>query len=292
MAFLATVEHGSFTKGAEALNCSKSYLSKQVSQLEKALGVQLLFRTTRRVTLTEAGQTYLNYCRKLKQTLEEAERTVSCLRQEISGLVRLTVPTTFGSIYMADLLLAFRERYPAVEIDLDLSREQRDLIAGGFDVAIRSSSTLDERLIAKPLGTRNDWLVASPATVQRWGAPAAPQDLTDKPCIANHHATGDIKWLFEGESGQHEVMVKSWLNINDYPLILRVVLADGGFAKLPRYLVEPDVVSGKLLRVLNNYELPQYPLFLVFPQRLPQPPKVRALIDFIDTWFNPPPSQL
>lgn len=286
MAFLAAVEHGSFTQGAEAIGCSKSYLSKQVSQLEQALGVQLLYRTTRRISLTEAGHTYLAYCRQLQDTLKEAERTVSGLRQEISGKLKITAPNTFAHTFMAELLLAFRQRYPAIEIEFDVSRRQRDLLAEGFDAAIRSGQIEDERLIAKPIGVQENWLVAAPALLAQWGTPTAPQQLAGKPCLVNSYSKGEAQWLFLHEQHNEAVAIKPWLVINDYPLMRRVALAGGGFTKLPRYLVEPDVQAGTLTRVLPGYQLPHYPLFLVFPQRRPQPPKVRALVDFIDAWFN------
>lgn len=286
MAFLTAVEQGSFTKAAETLGCSKSYLSKQVSQLEKALGIQLLYRTTRRISLTEAGRTYLDYCKQLKETLSEAERMVSGLRQEVSGKLRITAPNTFAHTYMAEMLMAFRQRYPALDIEFDVSRRQHDLIAEGFDAAIRQGQIQDERLIAKPIGVQEDWLVAAPTLLQQIGMPATPADLAHKPCIVNSHYKGETQWLFLQGEQRATVDIAPWLSINDYPLIRRMTLAGGGFAKLPRYLVEPDVRTGVLVRALPAYQLPHSPLFLVFPQRKPQPAKVRALIDFIEAWFK------
>ena len=287
MAFLTTVELGSFTKAAEALGCSKSYLSKQVSQLEHALGVQLLYRTTRRLSLTEAGRTYLDYCRQLKDTLGEAERMVSGLRQEVSGRLKITAPNTFANTFMAELLLAFHQRYPAVEIEFDLSRRTHDLIAEGFDAAIRQGRIQDDRLVAKPIGVQEDWLVAAPALLAQCGEPTHPHDLAGKPCIINSHFKGETLWLFLQDERRETVNITPWLCINDYPLIRRSALAGSGFAKLPRYLIEADVQAGSLIRVLDGFQLPHSPLFLVFPQRQPQPAKVRALIDFVENWFKP-----
>jgi DNA-binding transcriptional LysR family regulator len=287
MAFLTAVEKGSFTKAADTLGCSKSYLSKQVSQLEKALGVQLLYRTTRRIALTEAGSTYLEYCKQLKRTLQEAERTVSGLRHEIAGRLRISAPNTFAHTNMADMLMAFRQRYPAVDIELDLNRRAHDLIIEGYDAAIRTGHIQDDRLLAKPLGVQEDWLVASPGLLQRLGMPAVPHDLLDKPCLINSQFMGENKWLFLHGEERETVEIAPWLAINDYQLIRCVALANGGFARLPRYLVEPDVRTAMLVRVLAEYQLPHTPLFLVFPQRQPQPPQVRVLIDFVDAWFNP-----
>ncbi|RXZ42147.1 LysR family transcriptional regulator [Crenobacter cavernae] len=293
MGFLAVAEASSFTAAAERLACSKAVLSKQVGQLEAALGVQLLFRTTRRLTLTEAGRTYLAYCRELRATFDEAGRTVSGLSETVSGLVRMTAPPTFGSTFMAELLLAFRERYPAVDVELELSREPRDLIADGFDLAIRQGRTLDERLIAKPIGVQEDWLVASPDCLAHHGMPCVPGDLAGRPCLVNSHFKDDASWLFlAGDASGGEgarVPVSAAFSVNDYPMIRRLALAGGGYARLPRFLVEADVAAGSLVHVLPGYLLAHLPLFLVFPVRRPQPPKVRALIDFVDDWFRARP---
>lgn len=291
MSFLAVVEAGGVTRAAERLGTSKAHVSKQLRRLEQALGAQLLYRTTRRISPTEAGQAYLGYCRQLRDTLDEAERAVSQLRQEVRGRVRLTVPTTFGVTYMAELVLAFRERYPEVEVDLDLSREQRDLIADGFDLAIRSTRTPDDRLVAKPLFVAQDWVVASPQALARFGRPETPQDLADKPCVVNTHFKDDDRWLFLHGDASEVVSVRHWLRVNDYTLSRRLALAGAGFVRLPRFAVEADVAAGLLVRVLTGFQQPHSPFYLIFPQRQPQPAKVRALIDFVETWFRTRPAE-
>ncbi len=291
MSFLAVAEAGSITKAADRLGTSKAHVSKQLSKLEQALGVQLLFRTTRRLSLTEAGTTYLAYCRQLRDTLDEAEHAVSDFRQEVRGRVRITVPTTFGVTYMSELVLAFRQRYPEVEVDLDLSREQRDLIADGFDAAIRSTRTPDDRLVAKPLFAAADWVVASPQALAQFGEPLAPQDLSGKPCIVNTHFKDDGKWLFMRGEATEVVPVGHWLRTNDYTLSRRLALDGAGFVRLPRFAVEEDVRAGRLVRVLADYAQPHTPFYLIFPQRRPQPAKVRALLDFIEQWFRNKPAE-
>ncbi|MDK2123979.1 LysR family transcriptional regulator [Parachitinimonas caeni] len=285
MAYLCVAEAGGFTRAAEQLGCSKAHVSKQVAQLESALGVQLLYRTTRRLTVTEAGQIYLGYCQQLRETLEAAGRAVTNVRQEVSGLLRITAPTTFGEVFLADFLLAFKQRYPAIKVDVDLSLNFRDLEADGFDLGIRSSPGQSDRLIAKPVGVRRDWLVASPALIAQVGAPTRPEQLATLPCIVNGHFRDAERWLFFLADASTSVEVCSWLKINDYQLIQKLCLQGAGFACLPRYRVEPDVQAGRLQRVMPDYDLPYFPIYLVYPYRQPQPAKVRALIDFASEWF-------
>ncbi|WP_374349525.1 LysR family transcriptional regulator [Chitinimonas sp.] len=288
MAFLAVVDAGSFSRGAEHAGCSKAYISKQVAQLEAALQVQLLFRTTRRLALTEAGRSYLEHCRALRSIMVQAEETVAGLRDEVAGLIRLTAPTTFGEAFLGDMLQGFSQRYPKVEIDIDLSLAMRDLMAEGFDVALRSSAALDERLVARPVGVRRDWLMASPAAIAQYGLPQTPQELAGLPCLLNSHLPGNERWLLMREQQVCEVPVRRRFSANSYPMLRRLALAGAGFACLPRHLVEADMASGRLQRVLPDYELPSFPIYLVYPYRQTQPRKLRALIDHIHDWFAAP----
>jgi DNA-binding transcriptional LysR family regulator len=286
MAFLAVAECGSFTRAAERMGCSKAYVSKQVAALERALGAKLLHRTTRRLQPTETGAMYLEYCLRLRETLGEAERAVSNLRTEVRGKVRMSVPTTFGMEFMAELLLALRQAYPALEVELDLSTQQRDLVAEGIDLAVRFTRSLDSRLIAKPLAVLHDWVLGSPAALRRHGTPQHPRDLAQLPCLSNSHFKGDEQWLFMRDGEQAVVDVRHWLRVNNYPLMKRLTLLGDGFAKLPAFLVQREVAAGELVRVLPDHELPSTPVYLVFPDQRPLPRKVRAAVDFVAEWFR------
>jgi DNA-binding transcriptional LysR family regulator len=285
MTFLAIVEFGSFTKAAEHLGCSKGYVSKQISSLEKALAARLLHRTTRQVRPTETGRVYLDYCRRLRDTLSEAERTVSNLRSEVSGRIKISVPTTFGVEYMCDFIASLHTKYPAIEVDLDLSTEKRDLVANRYDLALRFGRSVDPRLIAKPLGVVEDWIVRSPAVAHWQGPITHPADLASKPCLCNSHFEDDVQWMFLQDGRVEVVPVQHWLRMNNYPLMRRAVLAGLGIAKLPSYLVERDVEAGRIERVLSDFKLPHMPVYLVFPDQRPLPKKVRVVIDHINDWF-------
>ena len=286
MAFLAVAEHGSFTKAADTLNCSKAYISKQVGFLEQALSVRLLHRTTRSVMPTEVGLVYLDYCRSLRDTLSEAERSVSSLRDEAKGRIRMSVPMTFGIQVTSELLSALHAAHPALTLDLDLSADPRDLVAGRYDLALRFSPNIDPRLIAKPLGHFDDWVVASPELVARHGMPGEPAELADKPCLSNPHFVDHQRWVFTRRGVQQAVTVHHWLRMNSFLAMRRAALEGLGYARLPVYAVEEDVRDGRLVRVLAEHALPSTPVYLVFPDLRPLPRKVRVAIDHVCDWIE------
>lgn len=286
MTFLAVVEHGGFSAAAEHTGQSKAYISKQVSQLERDLGVALLYRTTRRIALTETGRLYLTYCLQLRDTLAQASRAIDSLRSEVSGHIKLSAPVSLGVSFVGDLLLAFRRRYPLISVELDLSQQQRDLIADGFDLALRAGNIIDEQLVALPVGVIQDWVVASPDLLARTGSPQAPAELVSLPCLINSHYANGNQWLFEREAQKQSITLPADLSINHYAALHHLCLKGAGFAKLPSYLVVDDVRQGHLIRVLSGYNSPQTALYLVTAPIRPQPAKVRALIDFIRDWFT------
>lgn len=285
MSFLAIVECGSFTRAADTLGYSKANVSKQIAQLEQALGTQLLHRTTRTLTLTESGAVYLEYCKRLRDTLNDAERTVQSMRTEARGRVRITAPTTFGVAFLAQALGALHGKHPEIEVDLDLSTEPRELVGAGYDLALRFSRSPDPRLIAKPLWVSHDWVVVAPELLSRSAHPSRPLDLEACPCLCNTHFSDEDLWLFTRESEIEVVRVKHWLRMNNYPLMRNAALAGMGFAKLPAYLVADDVAAGRLLRLFDDYALQPTPLYLVFTDQRPLPYKVRVTVDHLAAWF-------
>ncbi|GAA5785303.1 LysR family transcriptional regulator [Chitiniphilus shinanonensis] len=289
--FATVVAQGSFTRAAEALGCTKAAASKRVSQLEAALGTQLLYRTTRRLALTEAGRVYLAHCGDWPERVAAAQRAVAEVGGKVAGTVRLSVPTSFGGVFMARALLAFRECHPEVAVELDLSAIPRDLEAEGYDLAIRLNLAPPERQVSRPLAVVRDWVVASPAAVARHGLPPQPSALADWPCLVNHHFREPAHWAFERDGALLTVTVDGPWRANDFSLLRNLALADAGAARVPSYLVAADVAAGALVRLLPEFELPALPMYFVYPRRLPQPAKVRALIDFLADWFAQPAQQ-
>ncbi len=288
LVFAAVAEEGSFTRAAARLGCSKAHISTQLSALETALGVQLLHRTTRRLSLTDAGRLYLDYAQQLRGTLDDAERAVSATRSEVTGRLRITGPTSLGEMVLPELVLAFRRAWPAVEVDLDLSVQRRDLAAEGFDVAFRSARALEDHLVARPLGVLRELALASPDLLRGRSPVESPGDLAKLPCIVNSHFGDDQHWLFVRDTEAVSVTVDAALRVNAYPAIRRFALLGAGAVRLPRYLVEEDLAAGRLQQLCPSWQLPAVPLYALYPGHRHVPLRTRVFIDFVAAWFDDP----
>ena len=286
--FAEVVGAGSFTHAAQRLRLSKAQVSKRVAELEAALGLRLLHRTTRRLALTDAGRLYLDYARALGDTLDEAERAVSTLRSEVTGRLRLTAPMAFGDAVLVDAMLEFQRAHPGVEVELDLSIQRRDLIADGYDLALRQARSLEPSLIARPLGVLRDLPVASPAVVATHGPIDTPEALSRAPCVINSHFPDDRHWLLERDGETASVTVQGPFHTNHFAGIKRAALAGAGVARLPYYLVARELDDGALVRVCDGWSLVSTPLYLVYPDRRHLPLRVRAFIDFLLQWMAEP----
>lgn len=287
---LAVAEAGGFTAAAARLGVSKAFVSKQVAALQEALGVRLLQRTTRRVAPTDAGRLYLEYARQARDLLADGERAVSAVRTEVDGMLRVTGPTSFGDGFMVDLLAAFRELHPQVRFDIDLSIGTRDLIADGYDFALRLSRTLDPSLIARPLGAMRERIVASPKLVAR-SAPDGirdPAQLAELEALRNNHFRDESQWVLERDGERVQVPVHGTLAINSYIGMRRAALHGLGIARLPYYLVADQLASGHLVELLPHWRLPSTPLSLVYPSRKHLPLRARVFRDFVVAWFSHP----
>lgn len=283
LALMTVVEQGGFTRAADKLRMSKAQVSKLVSALEAGLGVKLLHRTTRRVALTEAGQRYLEHARQARQSLDDGELAVSALRTEVDGLIRLTAPTSLGDAFLIDLIADFRAQFPAVRFDLDLSIQTRDLIGEGYDFAIRMARTLDPNLIARPLGTMHELIVASPAYQARH-APAGvtlPEQLSGLQALRNNNFRDEGRWLLSRNGETIAVPIQGELAINHFIGIRRAVLREQGIARLPSYLVQEELHRGGLVQLLPEWSLPTTPVALVYPGREYLPLRARVFRDYV-----------
>ena len=185
-------------------------------------------------------------------------------------------------------LIAFRKKYPDVRIQLDLSIVRRDLVEDGYDFAIRSSRTLEDHLIARPLGVTRDWIVAAPELFGRRALPAAPGELAQWPVINNAHFCDDPLWTLSRDGVAETITLSSGLAVNHFGAIRRAVLRGAGIARLPCYLVRDDIQEGRLLRLLPDWELPTTPLHLVYPSRRHMPQRNRVFMEFLLEWFAAP----
>lgn len=285
-AFALLLEAGSFTAAAERLGCSKGQLSKRISGLERRLGSQLLHRTTRRLHLTAAGAALLPEAQALQVQAQRALQVVRGLQEEVSGTVRLSVPVSLGETFFDGLLLEFANRYPEVRVELDLANHYRDLVAEGFDLAIRSGQQLDERLVARPLFALQEITCAAPAYLLRQGTPRLPAELSGHQCLLNTHYSGFEEWLYHQEHRLERVRVAGQLATNHYSLLKKAALAGAGVARLPSYMVQEELADGRLVWLLRDYETRHTPVFLVYPWQGNLARRTQALADYLLGWFE------
>jgi DNA-binding transcriptional LysR family regulator len=285
--FVRVVETGSFTRAATALDLSKAAVSKSISRLEKRLGARLLHRTTRKLTLTEAGDTFYKRGGAALAELDSAQQEISQLSQTPRGLLRVTAPTYFGTVKLAPLLRDFQKRYPEVSLDLNLDDRRVDLVQERFDVAVRMSTLTDSSLVSRRLAPCPIHMIASPAYLKRHGTPRTPAELRQHECLLYSVSPSPNDWRLRAPNGRWvtaEVTGRIRCN-NDF--VLKQAAMDGlGIAFFPSFLVEREIAEGRLVRVLEDYEGPAYFIQAVYASRHQLPSKVRAFVDFLAGHFG------
>lgn len=284
--FIAVVEHGSFTAAAVALSTTPSVLSRAVSRLETRLGRQLLQRTTRRVGLTEAGRVYLEQARSAFSLLDEAERDGQGQEGDLTGRVRMSVPTTYGHYRLPPLLAQFSQHYPRVQVDLNITNRNVDLIAEGFDLAIRLGQMPDSSLVARKLEDAALLLVASPAYLHRMGTPQTLDDLHRHMCLPFIlPRTGRIApWVFREDERDVDWLPASPIETSDDVLGV-VSLAEHGMGICQSYefIVRDRIQRGQLVEVLPHLRGRSRPFSVIFAPHRRQSAATRAMIDLLTT---------
>ncbi len=289
-AFAAVVEAGSFTGAAGAKGLSKAALSRHVAELEDRLGVRLLNRTTRRLSLTEAGRAFYEGCQRMLAEAEAAEVQVTALAARPRGVLRLSAPVSFAYWHLNPLLGAFLEACPELELDLVLGDRVVDLVEEGFDAAIRIGQLADSSLIARRLCSLQSYLVASPDYLNRAGFPDSPRALRAHNCLLYSYHRDGRSWRFEGQDGKLDVEVKGRVLANNGDVLLSLALAGQGIALLPSFFAAKALREGRLLRLLPDWHSSKHnSISVVYPARRNAPPKLRALLDFLVQSFSNPP---
>ncbi|WP_057092264.1 LysR family transcriptional regulator [Comamonas thiooxydans] len=279
--FLAVVELGSYTKAADYLNISKAMASLHVKALEEALSITLLVRSTRSVALTESGQQFYDEFKQIFGHIEAAFDNAQHGSRRLRGLLRISTTAEFGERYVLPLIPQFVQRYPGIAISHDANSSLSDLVAEKLDLVVRLGSLADSSLKSRKLADYEIWLVASPR-LTGLQAVQQPQDLADLPWIANSNLDSPTHWVLESAQGlQTEVQGRTAHQSNSSSAIRALALAGLGVAVLPDWLVQDDVRSGQLQRVLPEYTLPNQPIHLVFPGSRHLPRKTRVFIDFL-----------
>ena len=281
--FCAIVEAQGFSAAAERLDSTHSSMSRQLKRLEAELGVQLLNRTTRRFSLTAAGQRYYASCVDILARVEAASQAMAHEHQRVAGTLRVSVPLAIGTLELADWLPAFQQRYPDIQIDLSCSDEMVDLVADGFDVALRISQPLgDSSLVAKTLVESNIVLVASPAYLARHGLPSAPQDLAKHELIAFSGSRTAAAW--EVQTAQGDVVpvpLQGRLTTDAITAAYSATLSGVGIAAFTWNTVRPALARGHLVHVLPGCTLGKRLYYALYPHARHVAPKVRAFVDYM-----------
>ena len=287
-AFAAVVDAGSFVKAADTLAMSKAAISRHVGDLESRLGVRLLHRTTRRLSLTDEGQAFHARCRELLSEVEEAESEVTSRSAAASGLVRVNAPVTFGIKHLAPLWGEFMAMNPRVTLEVTLVDRIVDIVEEGYDLAIRIASLSSSTLISRRLSTARLVLCASPRYLEQHGMPRQPEDLTRHNVIAySYLATGD-EWHFEGPQGKTSVRTRPRLHTNSGETCRAAALAHQGVVLQPTFLVAEDLLAGRLVELMPEFRAAEFGIYAVYPTRKLVAPKVRALIEFLVQCFQQP----
>ncbi|MEC9482465.1 MAG: LysR family transcriptional regulator [Halomonas sp.] len=281
-AFSEVVRLGSFSAAARHLRVSASHVSRLVAQLENQLGTQLLYRTTRQLRLTDAGAVYYDYCRHLFEGFREAESAINDLQSRPQGVLRLTSATTFGERYIAPLANDFQRLHPQLEIRMDFTNRQVDLIDEGFDVAIRMGVLKDSSLIARRLCERREYVVGSRDYFAQMPRPHSLAELATHNCLMGSRDS----WLFEVEGRRQEVRVNGRWQANSGPALLDAALKGLGLAQLPDYYVEAHIASGRLVSVLENYQFTDTAVWAVYPRHRHLSPKIRQFVDYLLQHFR------
>jgi DNA-binding transcriptional LysR family regulator len=280
--FVRVVEEGSFTAAARALGSPKSSVSRSVAQLEKDLGVRLLNRTTRKLHLTDAGVAFHKRVAQALGEISEATNRTADLQRELRGEIRVTAPVDLGVWAIASIVTRFVRKHPGVSVDVRLSARVVDLVAEGFDLAVRAGQIRDPSLVARRVGDLQLGLFASSKYVARRGRPATPAEVAAHDCIGLRSESGTLNWRLTSTAGEEtEIVPRGALTADDLSFIKKVVLAGGGVALLPLFFCAREVKSGKLLRLLPEWRLVGSNLHVVYPSGRYVPHRVIALRDYI-----------
>lgn len=281
-AFVAVVKGGGFSPAARALGVSKSAVSKRINQLEQQLGVRLLYRTTRKLSLTEAGERYFEHAEQALRAASQAEDAVAQLQGEPQGKLKISSPMSFGRLHIAPLIPKILKRYPKLDIELMMDDRPVDLVADGIDIAIRSSfgGLPDSALVARKLAPLRQAVFASPDYGQAHPLPRTPADLTEHNCILFSYSRDANVWTFEHDGTAETVEVTGSYRVNNSEAILAAVLEGIGVGRLPTFVAGPLVKSGQLVDLFPTHRIPDHTLYAVFPERQYLPAKVRVFLEF------------
>ncbi|WP_028537217.1 LysR family transcriptional regulator [Paludibacterium yongneupense] len=291
-AFVTVAELGSFVAASDRLELSRAMVTKLVSALEARLGVRLMHRTTRRLSLTSEGESYLEEASALLSELDDLESRLSAGATRPAGRLRVTVPVSFGVHYLGRLVSRFQERYPEVVVELSLNDRRIDLVEEGYDVGLRVARLTDSSLIARRLAPISAGVCAAPSYLERHGIPLEPEQLSQHNCLLYTLMDQPGVWDFAGRDGNEcKVRVDGSLKANNGDMLVDAACQGLGIVRQPHFLVDAALRDGRLLPLLPDWYWQHLDLYAVYPARRHVPGKVRVFVDFLLEFFGRPQSE-
>jgi DNA-binding transcriptional LysR family regulator len=281
--FSRVVEAGSFSAAGRQLGAAPSSVSRQINELENDLGARLFHRTTRKLSLTEAGQLYYERASRILIDVDEAKLALSEIGGAPSGILRVTVAASLARLHIMPALADFQSTFPAVKVAVSVTDRMVDLVQEGFDLAIRVGRPRDSSLVARKIGSGRRIVCASPAYLKKAGTPQVPADLANHNCLTFRTHAGSNVWSFRLGKGTLNVRVSGSLFADDGESLVAAAMAGLGLILLPAWLVGVELGEGRLLEVLPEFQIipKDTPLYALYPHQRHLPPKVRVFIDFL-----------
>jgi DNA-binding transcriptional LysR family regulator len=285
--FARVVEAGSFSAAGRVMGAAPSSVSRQINELEESLGARLFHRTTRKLSLTEAGAMFFERVTRILTEVDEAALAIGQTDGAPSGILRLTTPTAMGRQLVSSCLPLFQRQYPAIQVVLSMEDYVVDLVERGYDLAMRVGRQSDSTLIARRIGLSRRRCCASPAYLQTHGAPERPEELADHNCLTFRAHPGYNVWRFRNKDGATDVRVTGSLFAANADVLSAAAVAGLGLVMLPDWNFISELETGALQEVLADYEaVPvESPIYAVYPYRRHVPPKVRVFIEFVSAHF-------
>lgn len=285
--FVRVAQLGSFSRAAQALGMPVSTVSRRVTALEEALGVTLLQRSTRKLSLTAQGRAYLEQCSEPLDELHDAERALTQTQREPEGLLRISVPVILGQAPFFEFVSGFMRAYPRVRVDLHITNAFLDLIGENIDVAIRYGDLHDSSLVARPIGTSVRYVVATPGFLEGRKLPQVPADLAGFECVMINARNNQAEWLLARGRRSERVHVTGPLSSRDFNSVSAFVYRGHGVGFLPTAYCDEKLASGELVRLLPDWASPEFPVHAVYPTRRFMPQRLQAFLDALAAWQSP-----
>jgi len=285
--FVYIVEASTITAAAERLGLAKSAVSRRLAELEDDLGVELFHRTTRKLTLTDAGQGFYERSVRLLADLEEAQHAVSHAHHDLNGQLRIAAPLSFGLMHLGPAIIAFQQHHPGLSFDIDFNDRQIDLIQEGFDLGIRIAQLNDSSLIARKLATISTLICASPDYLQRHGTPKTPDDLNQHVCFTYSYLDNPGLWTFIDLQGRTQaIKINRVMQANNGDFLRQAAIAGLGILRQPTFIAYKSIARGELVAVLNDYSIADVNAYAIYPPTRHLSQRVRQFIDFLVERFS------